>query len=107
MILWAIRLYFNTQYTNYLDMIGYEEACLPNLYEIENTLRDLQDFTKKPKVLKCLKTFGEKGTRSNAVLSDSVNFRHEYLDFHDIEVPRKTADFPKSVLRFLALEKAR
>ena len=88
-------------------MASYEEACLPNFYEIENTLRDLEDFAKKPKVLKALKTFGEKGTRSNAILTESLNFRHAIRDFCDIEVPKRTADFPKSMLRLLALEKAR
>ena len=87
--------------------MNYEEACLPNLYEIENALRDLNDFTKKPKLLKSLTTYGERGTRSNAICSDSINFKHQILDFHDIVVPEKTADFPKSLLRYLALEKAK
>ena len=29
------------------------------------------------------------------------------MDFHDIKVPKRTADFLKSMLRLLALEKAR
>lgn len=80
---------------------------MPNIGEIDDVINDLQDFAKKPKMMKALRTYGEKGCQSNAALAAGcARVRHTYLDFYDIVVPKKTTDFPKSVLRLLALEKA-
>ena len=87
-------------------MTGFNDTCIPNIIEIENVLKDLQDFSKRPKLLKGLHLLSEREGRANKALSAEVHFRHLVQDFGDIVVPRRTADFPRSFLRLLALEKS-
>ena len=103
-----MRLYYNNKYTKYLKLADYEEVTLPNIFEIEDCLKDLQDFSKRPKFLNALRNYTKMGCHKipNS-LSALGRAKHAILDFDDITVPKKTADFPKSMLRLLALEKAR
>ena len=101
-----MRLYYQDRYTEMLDLTGFNDTCIPNINEIETVLKDLRDFSKKPKLLKGLQLLCEHEGRANKVLSSEVHFRHMVQDFGEIVIPRRTADFPRSFLRLLALEKS-
>lgn len=108
MIMRAMRLYYNNKYTKYLKLAEFEEVTLPNIFEIEECLKDLQDFSKRPKFMKSLRNYTKMGrfTIPNS-LTALGKAKHPILDHDDIKVPERTSDFPKSMLRLLALEKAR
>ena len=84
---------------------------MPNLTDIGVMIRDLQDFAKRPKILKAMQSLSEGKHDSMKALSGiahvNLGFRSPIRDFHDIEIPKRQADFPKSVLKLLALEKTK
>ena len=80
------------------------------MHDIGPMIRDLQDFAKKPKLLKAIKSINSSKYShcSLAALSGlNSSFLNRIRDFHDIIVPQRTVDFPRSVLKLLAREKTK